>query len=442
MINKTILLACFFMFLFFGSSFGQIYLNAVEISEEMNSDSLAFYIHRIETNGNFKTKDYIILRELFFDAGDVVKLDEIFLAQKRVLNLFLFNRVIFDLVGDEDALILIITVVERWYIFPLPIFYFNERSWNKISYGAKLLYYNFLGRNILLNLTAAFGYNPLLKFSYRNPWFGDNLKLMTNFSVYTGKVQSLNLDFEDEEDERTGFDWLFGRRFGNYFYLFAQIGYIELRHPELTLSENGVDKLPSVSVNVQYDNRDLKEYPHKGFNFLLWGKKVKSHHPIDYYRYGLDARGYFPLTSKTTLALRGACNLSHGLIPLYDRAFIGYIERIRGQFYKVYEGENAIIGSIEFRFPISKIRYLDLSEYALPSFEDYYRNLKFGISAGIFYDYGVTWFQSEKLEHQQFQSGFGLGLHFHVPYVDVLRLELGFNTDYKPQLIADIGVAF
>ena len=442
MIKKKFFFALLISLILADITFSQIYYNSIELPENAASDCSLFNIIRIETVGNYKTKDYVLRRELYFNAGDQVNLKEIFLAQKRILNLFLFNRVMFDLVGDEEGLIIIITVAERWYIFPLPILYLNERSWSKISYGGKLLYYNFMGRNVLLNLTAAFGYNPQLKFSYRNLWFGGNLKLLTNFSIYKSKVKSQNLDYRDEEDKRVGFDWLIGRRVGYYFYIITQISYLELQHPEMTLSPDGKDKLPCISISFQYDNRDLKEYPHSGYNLLLWGKKVKSTHPINYYRYGVDLRGYFPVTHYSTIALRGAANLADGLIPLYDRAFIGYLERIRGKFHQKYEGENLIIGGAEFRFPITKIRYIDLSEFALPGFASYYQNLKFGISGGIFYDYGAVWNQAETLSKKDFHYGFGAGLHFHIPYVELLRLEVGFDKKFNHEFIFEIGVAF
>ncbi|MBD3289587.1 BamA/TamA family outer membrane protein, partial [candidate division KSB1 bacterium] len=326
---------------------GQIYYNSVELPLELASDSVFIEIERIDLIGNEKTRDYVILRELHFESGDSPSLDEIFQAQKRVLNTFLFNRVIFDLVGDmETGCILMVTVSERWYIFPVPIFYLNERSWDKVSYGAKLLYYNFLGRNILLNWTAAFGYDPQFKFAYRDLWFGGDLKLLTNFQIYKSSNRSRTLLYERERDERYGFDWLIGKRFGYYFYLLFQIGYLELKHPRITLSDDNKDVLPSVAISVQYDNRDLKEYPHKGFNAALWWRRVKHKSPINYTRYGGDIRAYIPVTTYTTLALRGGVQLSDGLIPLYEHKFLGYDERIRGQFYEKHEGENLIVGGV------------------------------------------------------------------------------------------------
>lgn len=443
MMNNNMRLLLFYIILLIANCvFGQVYYNSIELPEKTASDSMSGEISRIELIGNEKTKDYVILRELHFGEGDSPELKEIFLAQKRVLNTFLFNRVIFDVVGDiNTGYILMITVTERWYVFPLPILYLNDRSWSKVSYGAKLLYYNFLGRNILLNWTAAFGYDPQFKFAYRDLWFGGDLKLLTNFQVYKSSVKSKTMLFERAEDERVGFDWLIGKRFGYYFYVLFQFGYLELRHPQITLSDDHKDFLPNFAVSLQYDNRDLKEYPHQGINASLWWRRVKYKSPINYTRYGADVRAYVPLSAYTTLALRGSAFMSDGLIPLYDRTFLGYTERIRGRFHQKYEGENLIVGGIEYRFPLLKIRYFDMEEMALPGFEEYYRNLKFGISAGLFYDYGAIWYQDETLSKKHYLYGFGGGLHFHLPYIEIFRLEIGFDKEFNHEYIAEIGIA-
>lgn len=423
--------------------FSQIYFNAEEADESAFNDSIKFQIAKIEIIGNDKTKPDVILRELFFAESERASLFEIAAAFKRVQSLMLFNRVKFDLVGDSEYSSLLITVYEKWYIFPIPVLYRNERDWEKISYGGKLLYYNFLGRNILLNFSAAFGYNPLFKFSYYNPWFLGDLKLFTNFSIYHGKVQSLSPDLDEYEDTRSGFDWLIGKRFGHYFYTGLTIGYAEIKAPPdigLTLSPNGKDRFPTLLATLQYDNRDLKEYPHQGWFLTLWGKRVGNGGPIRYYRYGSDIRRYVPLTQKLTLAVRTAVDLSSGEIPSYDRVYFGYWERLRGHYYDIYEGENLAYGGAEIRFPVLKIRYIDVE--TLPELEQYSTNLKFGMSAGIFIETGKVWNQSDAFTTKHLKPGFGAGIHFHLPYVEVFRVECGFDFDWKPSLIAEMDVAF
>jgi len=424
-------------------SSGQIYLNSEEVDESALNDSNKFQIATIEIIGNHKTRPDIILRELHFAENDTALFKEIVAAYKRVQSLLLFNRVKFDLVGDAQYSVLLITVYERWYIFPIPFVYRNERSWRKISYGAKLLHYNFLGRNIQLYFSAAFGYNPIFKFSYYNPWFMGNLKLFTNFNLYYGKVKSLSPQLRDYEDTRKGFEWLVGKRFGHFTYTGLSLGYTELTAPAeigLTLSPKGKDQLASIMFIFQYDNRDLKEYPHKGYFFNLWSKRVGNGKLDHYYRFGSDVRSYIPMSQKITLALRGAIDLSSGKIPSYDRVYLGYSERIRGRYYEIYEGENFAFGGMELRFPIMKIRYIDLE--TLPDVEQFSSNLKFGMSAGLFVNSGAVWFQNESFSSNFIKSGFGAGIHFHLPYVEVFRLECGFNWQWRAEAIAEVEVAF
>lgn len=437
----------FFIFCFLvvnpPDNFGQIYVNAVEVDETFISDTTTFIFSRIDIIGNDVTKEDIILRELHFNKFAPVTLKQLSAGRKRIQSLALFTRVKFDIIGESEHRILLITVFERWFVFPIPVLYLNERSWNKITYGGKLLWYNFLGRNILLNFTAAFGYNPQFKLSYRNPWFLGKLKLFTNFSMYSGKVRSESLELRDYEDERKGVEWLIGKRFGHFTFLGLTLGYTEISAPPdigLTLSPSGTDYLPSIRLDLQYDDRDLKEYPHKGWKTLLWGKRVGNDEWIEYYRYGADIRRYQPLGRTVTLALRAATDLSSGDIPSYSRVFFGYGERIRGKFYDVFEGENLVFGGAELRFPLMKIRYIDTEP--VPGFEDYSSNLKFGMSGAIFFDSGAVWYQDENLTGDKFNSGFGLGLHFHMPYIDIFRVECAFDTKWKAQAIAEVVMAF
>jgi len=442
MLKRIFITSCLLL-IYLKIGFSQIYLNSQDVNESPIPDTTIFRFEKIEIIGNHKTKPEIILRELHFTGNQLISFDQISAAYKRVQSLALFTRVKFDIVGDSDYRILMITVFERWYILPIPYFYLNERSWSKISYGGQLLYYNFLGRNILLTFMATFGYNPQFKFSYFNPWFAGNLKLFTNFSIYHSKVKVRSPQLTEHEDTRQGIEWLIGKRFGHFTSAGITLSYVELSAPPeigLTLSPGGKDYLPSLLLNFQFDNRDLKEYPHKGWLLTFWGKRVGDSQLINYYRYGSDLRCYIPINQQVTLALRNAIDLSSGNIPIYDRVYLGYEERIRGRFYEIYEGENLFFSGIEFRFPLMKIKYFQLE--SISGFEDYSSNLKFGISAGIFIESGAVWNQNQALTAEHFKSGFGAGIHFHVPYIDVLRLDCGFNLEWKPQLIAEVLVAF
>jgi hypothetical protein len=88
-----------------------------------------------------------------------------------------------------------------------------------------------------------------------------------------------------------------------------------------------------------------------------------------------------------------------------------------------------------------KVKYFDLNAGS-DQYSGYSNNLKFGISAGIFFDTGMVWYNRSQVGLQNLDSGFGAGLHFHLPYIDLLRVEYGFDTDYKGELILDLEKSF
>jgi outer membrane protein assembly factor BamA len=153
----------------------------------------------------------------------------------------------------------------------------------------------------------------------------------------------------------------------------------------------------------------------------------------DYTRIETDARGYLPVIGQCTFAVRSAITMTAGVVPVYDRLFIGYEERIRGHWSVTAEGENRWIASAALRFPLIKIRYFDLGESSESM------NLKFGVSFGFFADAGKVWFHNERLDTGRLLFGYGAGLHFHLPIVDVLRFEAAFDEKGRREWIFDIG---
>jgi outer membrane protein assembly factor BamA len=153
----------------------------------------------------------------------------------------------------------------------------------------------------------------------------------------------------------------------------------------------------------------------------------------DYTSFQTDARGYLPLIGRCTFAVRNAVDLTAGAVPVYDRFYLGYDERIRGHWSETAEGENRWIASAALRFPLIKIRYFDLGEASESM------NLKFGVSFGLFADAGTAWLHGEKLSADRVLFGYGAGLHFHLPIIDVLRLEAAFDEKGRREWVFDIG---
>jgi len=417
--------------------------------------------------GNEKTKEEIITREMKLKQGD--NFDEVLAQQDqlRIQNLGIFNRVEVANIPTKQGVILVVTVSEMWYIFPYPIIFRNDRDWSRFSIGAGLFHTNFRGRREVIDFSFWLGFNPSVRLAYSNPWIFGKHKFYTSFSVFARKIRNKAFDSDavsssdssnfrnfDVDEERIGFNWRIGKRFGHFTYFDINMGYQQLTiSPDtlnVTLAFSGKDKLPQVGFSFTYDSRDLWEYAHKGNYINLWLTKTGFFSDVvDYVRFGMDLRKYIPI-GPTTLAFRGAANLSRGETPIYDWVDFGFFTRIRGHFSERKSRVNRVMGSAEFRFPIRKITYHNWGPFE--SMGRYGTNFRFGISGGLFVDTGALWSVSDyvqleiqdnnKLDTDDFISGWGAGLHVFLPYNNLIRLEYAFNEDWHGQFIIDALITF
>lgn len=389
--------------------------------------------------GNEKTKAHIILREMKSKAHTPLDLSLIAEDQMRIQNLGLFNRVMVTTEPVDDTVLIIVQVAEKIFFIPYPIFFINDRDWSKLSYGAGAMHFNFRGRAEILTGSLWFGYDPSIQLSYVNPWIGGRHHLRLSTQLYYQRIQSKDPESDHVKEDHWGTNLTLGKRIGYHTHVNATIGYREVilnpPVPGHTLALRGKDELPKFGVSLTWDHRDLWEYPKRGWYVGVAVSKTGFFSTkADYARALLDARVYIPLTSKITYAIRASTVLSDGEIPLYDRLYLGYSERVRGHFFEIFQGENRCILSMALRFPILPIRYIHLAE--LPELRD----LKFGISVGLFADAGVVWFPSQSVTWQRFKKGYGAGIHLHLPYINVLRFEIAFDENQNTQYIIDMGV--
>ena len=394
--------------------------------------------------GNDKTKDVVLRREIKSRIGQPVDWNQVEEDRKRIQNLRLFTRVQVQPVRTDEGIVLLFYVAERWYIFPFPILYYNERDVKKLSYGLGVLHENFRGMNQRVAGSFWLGYNPGTDFYYYNPWFGGEKQLYSRIKFYHIEKKSKSLAYERFAEKHQGFMLMLGKRWGYHTYLTGLAAYQNVRLPDeykgLTVSATGEDHLPSLGLSFLYDTRDLYEYPKDGWYINLQANKSYYPGTVDFVRFGLDLRRYVPIWKSVSIAGRLAGDYSMGDIPIYNHLYLGYRERIRGHFNARREGENRLLMSWELRFPILKIRYFNLGK-ASSFLGGYGSNLPFGISGGLFYDTGAVWMQ-DRLTANDFLTGFGFGLHIHLPYIELFRIEYAFNTGGKPELVLDVGVWF
>jgi outer membrane protein assembly factor BamA len=406
-------------------------------------------IDTILVTGNTKTRAYVILNEMSFKPGMPITPEILEFDRNRIYSLGLFTRV--DLFPDTlgTPRILHVFVNERWYLFPLPLFGFRDGDVHRFYYGAGFLHNNFQGRNQKLYGSAVFGYNPSLQLSFTEPLIDHELRLyfgsQLSFSRIRNRSEIEAAATGDFDENHYDANVTLGRRLTLFENAGINLGYrmveVSSYRVNRTVSTDGIDRYVYITLNYQYDSRDLAEYAMRGglaaFYITRNGLGTSE---VDFTRYGTDLRKYVPLSSVFTLAGRCAGSIvSGGVVPTYARTYFGHGERIRGYFYDVYEGEDLATASLELRFALFPSRVFQLAGTPIP---DEFTIWRFGITLALFADAGTTWFRGDKLVPESVLSGYGGGIHFLLPYGFVARVEYAFNNNGRGEFIFDFRTAF
>ena len=151
-----------------------------------------YTIAHIDIEGNAKTKEYIILRELPYKVGSVIAADSIAslntLAKQQLINTSLFiDALVTAQETDDRNLNIKIKLTERWYFFPLPYFKWVDRNlsewWNtqhhsldRVNYGINFRQANATGNNDRLTLGLITGYTQQAVARYNFPYLDKKLK--------------------------------------------------------------------------------------------------------------------------------------------------------------------------------------------------------------------------------------------------------------------------
>ncbi len=411
----------------------------------VRADGDSLRICTVVVAGNEKTQEAVILREMRSQVGQIYDSRLVLADQKRIENLLLFNRVEIMPIPTDEGMSLLVLVVERLYFFPAPVLFANEHDVEKLSYGLALIHQNLFGRAISLNAAGWGGYNPGGQLQLRHPWIGGSNNLFAQIEVFWKKRETHILITDRFDETHRGVVMAMGKRWGHHFYSSVQAGYRTIEFPaeydRSIIGGDTVEKLPSVGVSLRYDGRDRLTYPKSGFYLEGYGQKIIGNMDVKSIQCGTDGRIYLPLGAGVSVAMRGAADFLLGDQPQFLWQSIGFDERVRGRFEQCAAADSRLLGSVELRLPILPIRYISLPPDDLLAL--FAQEMPIGLSAGIFYDGAALWQNQSPLQKAEWLDGWGIGLHFHLPYIHLLRFEAAWNSRQgKPEYLLDLSVWF
>lgn len=175
-----------------------------------------FQVAEISFEGNKKTKDFIVEREVVLKKDSTYS-PELFSnylwrSKENLMNTTLFVDVLFDttLVGEGQYKVHFL-LKERWYIFPTPYFTVADRNWNvwinehnaslsRTNVGVKLRHENVTGRNDKFNLWLIGGYTRQVSFNYLRPFVDKRLRF--GYKVSFKHIASNEINFATDANKQ------------------------------------------------------------------------------------------------------------------------------------------------------------------------------------------------------------------------------------------------
>lgn len=396
------------------------------------------FIQDIKIVGNYKTRDYVIRREIDLKPGDKFEATGIRASAGNLYNLGFFDEVNPEVeAGDKPGQAVLVYRVK-------------ERKTGSISLGGgyssvdkfvgniKVEEANLFGRGQKIGAEWEVGKRILsYDLSFTEPWL---FNTRTSMSINLFNTTHI-LDYYTEK--RLGASLGFGRRlsrhwsiFDTYMYEKVKIQDVSSLYSDPTQSDyipNSLQFTSSMTPRVVYDSRDNYFDPHRGYrhqiSFEVAGGPFGAQN--NYVKFIPESSGFFPLFWKFVLGEHLRMGMAKGYkandrstdVPLYERFFCGgtdtvrgYDERVIGPNKGVTGGRFLLVWNNEFKYPI------------------------IGPLRGVlFWDVGGLWNDFSDFRHRfqdvnhDLQSGYGLGIRLTIPGT-VMSIRLDYGWPYKSNI--------
>lgn len=422
-------------------------------------------IGSISIKGNNTTRRFIITRELTFNEGDTLARN-IFegmmkQSEKNLMNTSLFNFATIETKSDSvspGVQQVFITLTERWYLWPVPIFELAETNFNtwwqgknfsRTNYGIYVVKENFRGRKELIRFKIQLGFTEQFAMQYQVPYI--NKKQTLGVSVTAGYWGNHEVNYGTLLNKRQFFkdnnkylrEEFYSRLTLSYRKALYTSHLFEVQYINGTIADTVARAEPGYFVN---GNSQMEYF------YLLWqfrhDKRDYRAYPLDGYYYGIDVikygLGLFPQGPNTLITYFSLAKY-HKLHPRFffaNGAYLklnffdppaysfqrglGYDDFVRGYEYYVIDGQN-------YGLLRTNLKYLLLksSEEKVPVIKnEKFSKLFYSVYLNAYLDVGYVrdklYFTGNPLANSLMQ-GSGLGIDFMTYYEMVMRAEFSIN---------------
>ena len=384
-----------------------------------------FRIGRIHIEGNTKTRDKVIRREMRLDEGNIFNKKLLDRSFQRINNLNYFDKVGVTPKARVEESLMDINIDVKEKLTGMISLGGGYSSIDKFMIMGEVTQTNLFGKGLYLKLKADLSarrknYN----LSLRDPWFMDK-PISASISMYNEKVKYPNYN-----KKATGGSIGFGKELseyigGNISYTLenVEITDIEKDASSLILDQAGQSITSSISPSIWRDTRDSYIDPTTGSRHSL-ALDIAGLGGDNYFVKSLfTSSWYIPAKWDTTIGLRGRFGYAKAFadkeLPLYERFYVGGISTLRGLGFgeggpRNSEGEKnggnkELIFNAEYIVPIDK---------------------EIKLKGIVFVDYGAAFDDHVNINLNDMRYTTGFGIRWMSPFGPI-RLEWGFNPSPK-----------
>ncbi|TAE73780.1 MAG: hypothetical protein EAZ85_06245 [Bacteroidetes bacterium] len=428
-----------------------------------------FIIQKINFEGNKRTKERIIRRELDIKEGDTLYINKLDTTLKRnqikVFNtrLFVTSELILDTTNVQKPYTNIkIKLHERWYIFPIPLFELSDRNFNewwttyqrdfsRINYGINIIWDNFRGRKEKINILIQAGFTNRYSIQYSIPYinqkqtwgFGISASYSENKSIaYQTKDHKLNfVKTRELMRERTRIGAGFSHRRGFYTFQNFDLQWtkswvndtITFLNPNYFRNGNNTQNYFSFGYSFRYDLRDVQAYPLRGqiFNFNITKNGLglfDDVSQVNQLNYSVYYAYYKPLSKKWFLD--NSVNVYQSFQNFQPYSFasaFGYGESVmRGYELFVIDGQGTFVNRNSLKYElykgVKKIKFIKARQFNQVPMSMYFV---------LFSDFGYVqdnqFTQLNKTLNNVFLYSYGAGIDFFTSHNVIFKLSYAYN---------------
>ncbi len=416
----------------FGYAFAETDVQFAESDEEGRLD-VAFtftknqkvHIRRVVIEGNTKTRDNVIRREIALADGDQFHGDALRVSNARLERLDYFESYEIETVPTDDPKELDLKVNVKEKSTGLISGGLGYGSYGGVFLSAKIEEKNLFGRGYFLGFSGSFsGTQSLFNLSFTNPRLYDSL-LSVGFDAYFTEEE-----FPEFEKESAGGGVRFGYPVGRYSRVSAGYSLEKYRITDVSifssqdlLNEVGDHWASVVTLGFVRDTTNRGQNPTRGWQNSLdvtlaggflggdddYIKVVTDHNY--YYLLPWGNEHIFHWHAQAGLLTE---NAGGGDVPVFPRFYLGGMNSIRG-----YEGMH-----IAPRDPVTG-ELIGGTRQFFTNLEYLFRiSEEFGLQGVFFYDAGDAWGGGDSPDLEIKQS-LGGGIRWFSPF-GLLRVEYGY----------------